>query len=120
MSVQSAPAVQAPQVPAWQTEALPEPQGVPSGTLPVLLHLPLPPVHANVPVWHSAGGHAAPDTQAWFLPPSAPVAASFLLVVASLLLALLLLVVASLLLVTSSGAAASDVDASVLSGGVRS
>ena len=110
MSVQSAPAVQAPQVPAWQTEALPGPQGVPSGTLPVLLHLPLLPVHANVPVWHSAGGHVAPDTQAWFLPPSEPVtAASLSLAVASLLL-----------VVASSGAAASAVDASVLSGGVRS
>jgi hypothetical protein len=50
MSVQSAPAVQAPQAPAWQTEALPGPQGVPSARLPVLLHLPPLPVHANVPV----------------------------------------------------------------------
>ena len=102
MSVQSAPAVHVPQVPAWQTEALPGPQGVPSARLAVLLHLPLPPVHANVPVWHSVGLQMAPDTQAWPLPPSAPVAAS------------------SLLLVASSGAVESDVDASAPPGGARS
>jgi hypothetical protein len=120
MSVQSAPAAQVPQVPAWQTEPLPVPQGVPSGTLPVLLHLPLPPAHANMPVWHSAGAHAAPDTQAW--PPllSEAVAASLLWVVASSLV--LVLVVASSLfaVVGSLDAAASDVDASAPVGGVRS
>jgi hypothetical protein len=102
MSVQSAPAVQTPQLPAWQTDVLPDPHGVPSPTLPVLLHLPLPPVQANVPVWHSAGAHGAPDTHVWPPLPLEPVVAALLLVVAS-----------------SDAAAGSAVDASGF-GGVRS
>jgi hypothetical protein len=101
MSVQSAPAVQTPQLPAWQTDVLRDPHGVPSGRLVILLHLPLPPVHANMPVWHSAGEHAAPDTHVWPLLPSELVVAALSLVVAS------------------DAAAGSAVDASGF-GGVRS
>jgi len=105
MSVQSAPAVQTPQLPAWQTDVLPVPQGVPSARLAVFMHVPPASVHAKVPVWHSAGAHNAPDTQAWPLPTALAPAS---------------LVAASPLTVASSSAAdPSGVDASGL-GGVRS
>jgi hypothetical protein len=49
MSVQSEPAEQALQLPAWQTEP-PDPQGMPSVRSVVFLHWPLPPVQSNSPV----------------------------------------------------------------------
>ena len=106
ISVQSAPAVQTPHVPAWQTDVLPGPQGVPSARLAVFMHVPPALVHAKVPVWHSAGVHKAPDTHAWLPLPSELVPAS--------LAALSFGTVAS-----SDAADPSGVDASVL-GGVRS
>jgi len=66
---------QVPQLPAWQTEVPPDPQGVPSARLAVFTHCPPSPLHVINPVWQSAGAHVAPGTHASPLP-SAPIFAS--------------------------------------------
>ena len=115
VSVQSDPLAQVPHVPARQTDVPPDPQGVPSARLAVFVHWPPSPPHVNTPVWHSAGEHLAPDTHAGPLL-SAPILTSSAVASPCVVAAGAHASPTS----TVDPSAASDIDASVVPGGLRS